>query len=48
MLDVNGDAALDILFSEADCTNLYALLNEGTTANPMINSFAVFPDCFAC
>ena len=43
MLDVNGDAALDILFSEADCTNLYALLNEATTANPVINSSAVFP-----
>ena len=43
MLDVNGDAALDILFSEADCTNLYALLNEATTANPIINTSAVFP-----
>ena len=44
MMDINGDAALDILFSEADCTNLYALLNEGTTANPIINSFSIFPD----
>src|SRR5688572_26279943 len=43
MMDVNGDESLDILFSEADCTNLYALLNEATTANPTINSAAVFP-----
>jgi hypothetical protein len=44
IMDVDGDAALDILFSESDCTNLYALTNEGTTNNPVINSFKVFPD----
>jgi hypothetical protein len=44
MMDLNGDAAIDILFSEADCTNLYALLNEGTTDNPVINSFEIFPE----
>jgi hypothetical protein len=43
MIDLNNDNALDILFSEADCTNLYALMNEGTTENPVINSFNVFP-----
>ena len=44
MMDLNGDNALDILFSEADCTQLYALLNEGTTAEPVINSFSNFPN----
>ncbi|HEX6225564.1 MAG TPA: T9SS type A sorting domain-containing protein, partial [Chryseolinea sp.] len=44
MMDLNGDAAIDILFSESDCTNLYALLNEGTTDNPEINAFETFPE----
>lgn len=43
MIDLNNDNSLDILFSEADCTNLYALMNEGTTEDPVINSFSVFP-----
>jgi hypothetical protein len=44
MLDVDGNASLDILFSEADCSNLYALINEGTTENPVINSYSIFPE----
>lgn len=43
MLDVDGNSSLDVLFSEADCTNLYALVNEGTTETPLINSSSTFP-----
>jgi hypothetical protein len=43
MLDVDGNTTLDVLFSEADCTNLYALKNEGTVENPLIDSYTTFP-----
>src|SRR5687768_5405172 len=43
MLDVNGDGSLDVLFSEADCTNLYFLKNNGTVDAPLVNSFVNFP-----
>jgi len=42
-LDVDGDANLDLLFSEASCSNLYLLKNEGTLANPVINTSSNYP-----
>ncbi len=43
-LDVDDDHDLDLLFSEASCTSLYLMKNEGTTANPIINTRSNFPD----
>jgi hypothetical protein len=43
ILDANGDATLDILYSEATCNNLYYLPNQGTLDAPVINSFSIFP-----
>lgn len=43
LLDVDGNASLDVLFSEASCRNLYLLPNEGSTVTPMLNSFTSFP-----
>ncbi|MDH4090437.1 MAG: T9SS type A sorting domain-containing protein [Cyclobacteriaceae bacterium] len=56
-IDVDGDARLDLLFSEASCSNLYLLRNEGTLIDPKINTssnyppnnpvdFAIFPAAF--
>jgi len=42
-LDVDGDAVLDMLFSEASCSRLYLLKNEGTLADPLINAVSDFP-----
>ena len=42
-LDVNGDQQLDLIFSEASCSQIYQLQNEGTLANPVINRHAAFP-----
>lgn len=42
-LDINGDQQQDLLFSEAECTMLYALTNDGTTLNPDVNSSSPFP-----
>ncbi|HET9486444.1 MAG TPA: T9SS type A sorting domain-containing protein, partial [Chryseosolibacter sp.] len=42
-LDLNGDRETDLLFSEAECTQLYAFTNEGTMADPLINSASAFP-----
>ena len=42
-LDVDGDATLDLLFSEATCFRLYLLKNEGTLTDPVINSTSDFP-----
>jgi hypothetical protein len=42
-LDANGDGNLDLLFSEATCSQLYLLPNTGTVNTPVINTFAVFP-----
>lgn len=41
--DADGDSNIDLLFSEATCTNLYLLPNSGTLENPQINSFSLFP-----
>jgi hypothetical protein len=43
MLDIDNNSTLDVLFSEAECTNLYALPNEGTTEKPTIQSSFQFP-----
>ncbi|MEX2232033.1 MAG: T9SS type A sorting domain-containing protein [Cyclobacteriaceae bacterium] len=42
-LDMNGDQQQDLIFSEADCNQLFALPNAGTTFNPVINNFSPFP-----
>lgn len=42
-LDLNGDGQQDVLFSESECTQLYALTNKGTAANPVIDNFSAFP-----
>ncbi len=42
-LDVDGDADLDLLLSEASCNNLYLLKNVGTTEVPVINTHTIFP-----
>jgi hypothetical protein len=42
-IDVDGDTDLDVLFSEADCSNLYLLKNEGTTSSPIVNTVSGFP-----
>ena len=34
VLDTDGDATMDLLFSEASCPNLFLLKNEGTLARP--------------
>ncbi|MBA4055694.1 MAG: hypothetical protein C0490_13345 [Marivirga sp.] len=42
-LDADGDTKLDLLFSEASCSNLYFLNNEGTVNNPVINTTSFYP-----
>lgn len=42
-IDLNGDQQQDLLFSEAECTRLLALTNEGTTLEPVISRFSSFP-----
>lgn len=42
-LDLNGDQTQDLLFSEAECTRLFALPNEGSIDDPVINSTTPFP-----
>lgn len=42
-LDFNGDQQQDLLFSEAECTQLFGLRNDGTSLNPAITSFSGFP-----
>ncbi len=43
VMDTDGDADMDVLFSESSCTNLYLLKNDGDNINPIINSAAPFP-----
>ncbi len=43
IMDTDGDADLDVLYSEASCTNLYLLKNEGTNTNPAVNEVKLFP-----
>lgn len=42
-MDVDGDNDLDLLFSEATCTSLDLLRNQGTTEKPIIHSVESFP-----
>ena len=42
-LDTDGNATLDMLFSEASCSRLSLLKNDGTVANPVINSSVILP-----
>ena len=44
MMDIDNNGTLDALISEAECNNLYVLLNEGTAENPIVNSFTPFPE----
>jgi hypothetical protein len=43
MIDVDGDADLDVLFSEASCRSLALLENKGTTLAPVISTARSFP-----
>ena len=42
-IDVDGDTDLDVIFSEADCSNLFLLKNEGSTSSPIVNTVSAFP-----
>jgi hypothetical protein len=44
VMDVDGDADLDVLFSEASCASLALLENTGTTSAPVVNSARSFPN----
>lgn len=44
MIDADGDADLDVVFSEASCTNLYLLKNDGDNINPIFNSSSTYPE----
>jgi hypothetical protein len=43
LLDVNGDQQKDLLLSEAECSQLFVLPNQGTSVGAVINSFSAFP-----
>lgn len=43
VLDVDHDGDMDVLFSEAECTRVFQLINEGTNENPVITSAVDFP-----
>lgn len=40
-MDVNGDAAVDLFFSESECDQLHLLINEGTTDAPVFTTSSV-------
>lgn len=42
-LDLNNNQQPELLFSEAECSRLFRLNNEGTTTSPVVNSSSVFP-----
>lgn len=42
-LDVNNDGTRDLLFSEQNCTSLYALPNSGTSTAPVMSTFETYP-----
>lgn len=42
-LDIDNDGDHELLFSEAECSGLYALVNRGTVSNPVINSNSLYP-----
>lgn len=42
-IDENGDAQPDLLISEAECTHVSLLVNEGDPDAPQFNSFSLYP-----
>lgn len=42
-LDLNADQQMDILFSEAECNHLFALMNQGTSTSPQMDRSLVYP-----
>lgn len=42
-LDLNNDGEKDVLFSEAECPNIFSLINHGTFDNPVITEAGYFP-----
>jgi hypothetical protein len=43
LIDINGDQQKDLLISEAECAQLFALVNQGTGLAPVFNSSQPFP-----
>ncbi len=43
LLDADNDQRLDLLFSEAECSSVFQLKNEGTLTEPVINRSSEFP-----
>ena len=43
VLDLNNDGEKDVLFSEAECPNIFSLINQGTADNPIISEANYFP-----
>lgn len=42
-IDLDGDNDHELLFSEAECRNIYALINNGDNANPVMQSNFIYP-----
>lgn len=42
-LDIDQDGDQDLLFSEAECSGLYAVVNNGTISSPIITSNFLYP-----
>ncbi|HEY0652478.1 MAG TPA: T9SS type A sorting domain-containing protein [Chryseosolibacter sp.] len=42
-LDLNANNEPELLFSEAECSRLFRLQNEGTATSPIVNSASAFP-----
>jgi hypothetical protein len=43
VLDLNSDGEKDVLFSEAECPNIFSLINHGTVDSPVITEANYFP-----
>lgn len=43
LIDINGDQQKDLLISEAECAQLFALVNQGTSLNPVFSSSQPYP-----
>lgn len=41
--DADGDQDIDLVMSEAECTQMFLLRNDGTLLDPVINNVASFP-----
>lgn len=42
-IDIDNDSDHELIFSEAECSNLYALTNKGSLDDPLIDSNFLFP-----